>query len=202
VKELVWYPERGLGWYPVEPSTAPYDEAYFAKYAAYAATPLGQALTAARLELVQRFLPDGLVVDIGIGCGAFVEARQVCAPTMGWDRNPAGLAWLVERNLLCDPWNTNLGISGLTFWDALEHIPDPEALLAMAEWHFVALPLFTGPEHVLRSKHFRRDEHCWYFTRDGLLGWFAAQGFRCLEHSTRESLLGREDIHSFVFTRT
>ena len=66
---------------------------------------------------------------------------------------------------------------------------------------FLCLPLFTGPEHVLRSKHFRPDEHYWYWTYEGLLWWMGEHGFTCIEHGTPESLLGREDIHTFVFNR-
>lgn len=191
---LVWLPERGMGYYPVREQ--PYDEAYFAKYEAYARTEMGLAITAARVELVRRHARGEVVVDIGIGCGAFVEAMDC----YGFDINPAGARWLQQHGAFWNPYKREAG--ALTFWDCLEHIHDPAPLLAHArEWVFCSLPLFEGPEHVLRSKHFRRDEHCWYWTRAGLIGWMAEHGFRCVEHNTAESLLGREDIHSFAFRR-
>ena len=54
---------------------------------------------------------------------------------------------------------------------------------------FLCLPLFTGPEHVLRSKHFRPEEHCWYWTRDGLL-WKPEHCQRCGEATPTELLHG------------
>lgn len=198
---LTWYPERGMGYYPVR-TNGVYDQAYFDKYRRYAETAIGQRLTEARLELVRRYAPTAVLLDVGIGSGAFVEARnaQQSGITFGYDVNPCGVAWLLERDLYRDPLAGP--VQAMTFWDSLEHIHDPEQILANAGTAFITIPIFTGPDHVLRSKHFRRDEHIWYFTRAGLIGWMAALGFACLEHNTMESLRGREDVDTFVFTRS
>ena len=193
--DLVWLPERGMGFYPV--IEQPYDQAYWDKYVGYADTDLGRELTQSRINLVNSYT-KAEVVDVGIGCGDFIMSRPV--NTYGFDINPVGVAWLKERGLWRDP--TGEIVFAVSFWDVLEHIPDPAAILDNVErFVFVSLPLFTGPEHVLGSKHFRRDEHCWYWTYDGLLWWMGEHGFECLEHCTPESLLGREDIHTFVFRR-
>ncbi|MXF29030.1 hypothetical protein FQ043_24860, partial [Escherichia coli] len=82
----------------------PYDAAYFARYQQMAATPMGQALTRARIQLVARHW-SGPVLDVGIGAGQFVEARP---QTQGYDVNPAGIAWLKQRgawrDLYSDRW--------------------------------------------------------------------------------------------------
>lgn len=195
---LTWYPERQMGYYPVRGAGSIYDQSYFEKYCAYAATELGRQITTARVSLVDRYLPRGPLLDVGIGSGAFVEMRQRGAPTFGFDINPAAVAWLMEKELYRDPMQP---IEAMSFWDSLEHLTEPEQLLANTKWAFITLPIFTGPDHVLASKHFRRDEHLWYFTRQGLIGWMRAQGFQCREHNTMETLLGREDIHTFVFRR-
>jgi len=197
-KGFTWYPERQLGYYPVSENGRPvYDQGYFDKYVQYADTELGRALTAARVALVQRHLPQGTIIDVGIGAGTFVDARRPLAPTFGYDINPAAVAWLGPL------WRDPLAgrVDGLTYWDSLEHLAHPGQMLHQANWHFLSLPIFTGPEHALASKHFRPMEHYWYFTRPGLIRWFAELGFRCLEYSAMESLLGREDIYSFVFAR-
>lgn len=195
-RELVWIPERGMGYYPVS-APPPYDAAYFDKYVGYAATTMGQGITDARVELVNRYTL-GEVVDVGVGCGTFIMARG--ALTYGFDINPAGRHWLIDRDLWKDP--TSVPVQAASFWDALEHIQDPAPILDnVGQWVFVSLPLFTGPDHVLSSKHFRRDEHYWYWTREGLIWWMGEHGFECVEHATPESLLGREDIHTFVFRR-
>lgn len=192
---LVWLPELGMGRYPV-PAERPYDEGYFANYRQLADTDLGRELTAARVRLVSRHY-DGPLLDVGIGAGQFVEARP---NTRGFDVNPAGVAWLSQRGLWADLYDGNH--PALSFWDSLEHIDQPDIAVGLADkWVFVSVPIFSGAEHVIGSRHFRRNEHIWYWTHDGLVGWFAEQGFRLVEHNTVESELGREGIGSYAFQR-
>jgi hypothetical protein len=54
---------------------------------------------------------------------------------------------------------------------------------------------------VLRSKHFRPQEHIWYFTREGLVNAMKACGFSLVAESDFETELGREDIGTFAFRR-
>jgi hypothetical protein len=199
---LVWLPERGMGWLHVD--EAPYDAAYFEKYRGYAVTDMGAAITAARIELVRRYCgPCAALVDVGIGSGDFLEALVMDGFTRagGYDVNPAGIEWLRRRGWYVDPYERP--VDALTLWDALEHIPEAARLLAgVRQWVFVSLPIVPGDGPPPADwKHLRRDEHCWYWTRRGLLWWMGEQGFECIEHGTPESLLGREDIETFVFRR-
>lgn len=193
-KRLQWLPELGLGYYEVEPGE-PYGEAYFAKYQAMAATPMGAAITSARVDLVRRWWA-GPVVDVGIGCGQFVEAIDGA----GYDVNPVGVAWLRERGRFVDPYAAE--VDAITCWDSLEHLRDPGALLARARhWVFVSLPIFRSAEHAVQSRHFRRDEHYFYFTEPGFERFMRSHGFELRERDNIETLLGREDILSFAFER-
>ena len=200
--ELLWWPESGIGYFPVDQALGVYDEGYWQKYIGYDTSPMGRRLARARVELVARHYPRGLaLIDVGIGAGGFILARSEGGdPTFGSDVNPTALAWLEARGLRRDPEHATFP-HALSFWDCLEHIPEPGPMLAQADAVFVSLPLFEGPEHILRSKHFRRDEHCWYFTRAGLIRFFERHGFECAEHNTAETLIGREDISSFAFLR-
>lgn len=192
---LVWLPELGMGRYPV-PKTRPYDEEYFSRYQELADTDLGRELTAARIRLVARHY-TGPVLDVGIGAGQFVTARP---ETKGFDVNPAGVEWLKERGAWANLYRDRY--PALTFWDSLEHIDRPDIAAGRAEkWVFVSVPIFSGAEHVIRSRHFRRDEHIWYWTHDGLVNWFGEQGFKLVEHNRLETVLGREGIGSYAFTR-
>jgi hypothetical protein len=200
---LMWLPEHGMGHYPVSAADEQvYDEGYWQKYESYAASALGRALTAARVALVERHLQhDATIVDVGIGCGDFLNALR----GRGWDH-----AYGMDVNRIGVQWLEALGLNGArispdayTFWDAIEHLDDPSAFVARADKAvFVSLPIFRDGYHVLTSRHYRKDEHRWYWTRDGFIKWMASLGFRCAEHSTEESLLGREDIHTFAFLRT
>lgn len=191
--ELQWLPEIGIGYYPVK--DAPYDEYYFQKYIIMAETEIGLKLNQARIDLVNKYTKLD-VLDIGIGSGAFVEGRN---NTYGYDINPAATKWLIERNWYRHPFK---GANSLTFWDSLEHIHDPRLHLSGAkEYVFISCPIYQDAEHIKRSKHFRKDEHCWYWTKDGLCTFMDAFGFELVEYNDMESKIGREDIGTFVFKK-
>lgn len=190
---LAWIPKLGIGYYPVRSN--PYDEAYFEAYNAIKATPIGLALNKARIDLVNKYT-NGSVLDIGIGNGAFVEARD---DTFGFDINPVAVKWLIDRNKYRHPFR---GAQALTFWDSLEHIHNPTLMLQGAkEFVFVSCPIYDDVEHVLRSKHFKPDEHCWYWTVQGLTTFMRIFGFEVQEMNRMETEIGREDIGTFVFKR-
>lgn len=199
-RRLTWWPQLGIGHYPVEDGLAPYDRAYFDRFARAAETELGRALMRARFDFVERHF-RGTLIDVGIGCGAFIELRQRRRrTTYGYDVNPAGLQWLDERMLLVDPYL--IPMPAMTLWDVIEHIEDFQALLENCrEWLFLSLPIFDGVEHVLASRHYRPKEHCWYFMRDGLVYAIASCGFSLVEESNIETELGRDGIGTFAFRR-
>jgi hypothetical protein len=193
---LTWLPDLGVGFYEVKDPLAPYDVRYFARYLGYRDTDLGRRLTQCRVDLVDRYW-DRPVVDVGIGCGQFVDARP---GTRGYDVNPVGVHWLREKGLFCDPYREP--VEAVTLWDVLEHIPAFDRLLARVQARvFVSMPVYSGPCEVLASKHFRPDEHCWYFTSFGFLAVMRDLGWELLEHNEEESRLGRDGIASFAFQR-
>lgn len=195
---LQW--REGIGFLEPSPNGHPpvYDEDYWEKYVRYADSDLGKQILSHRLGLVDRYAGDGMVADIGIGCGAFVEARG--GQTYGYDVNPQAVQWLVERKRWINP--TRVLVSAATFWDSLEHLRGPDAILQnVTDWAIISMPVFRDRDHCLSSKHFRPDEHVWYFTLDGLDRFMGGRGFRQVHHDTTESDLGREDIHSIVYWR-
>lgn len=112
-------------------------------------------------------------------------------------RTPEAVEWLRSEGRFREP-----AANALTFWDSLEHIPDPEkAVEAADEWVFVSMPIYRDAADVLASKHYKPGEHLWYWTRDGLIRWFHRQGFFCVEVNSAETELGRDGILSFAFRR-
>lgn len=180
-----------------------YDAEYFKKYQQMADTKMGRDITRFRVEFVEAYIkPSELVLDIGIGSGQFVETRP---ETYGYDVNPAGVRWLLDRGSYADPYTVTMPgfVCGhMTFFDSFEHIREPGKLLAKIEHTAViSLPVFAGADHVLRSRHFRKDEHYHYFTTAGLLDYMRAQGFQMVGWSDKESKLGRDGVETFAFKR-
>lgn len=195
---MTWLADRGFGFYPID-RPAPYDQAYFDKYRGYARTPLGAELTRQRVDLVNAYVPQHFtVVDVGIGCGQFLQAMLMHRRCRGFDVNPVAVKMLNDTGLWSDPYN--VGADVLTFWDSFEHIQAPGRLLDMgATFVFISMPIFRDQAHAASSKHFRPDEHWWYFTSWGLIREMECAGYRCLEMNYNETKAGREDIGTFVF---
>jgi hypothetical protein len=195
-QRLVWFPEVGVGYFPVAPAVNIYDDAYFNKYVEYGQTEMGQRLNVARMSLVNRHY-QGHLVDVGIGSGSFIDRRP---NTHGYDVNTRAVEWLNRRDLWWNPYTRRCRAASL--WDVLEHIPDFPALLERVdEFVFASLPIFEGPDDVLKSRHYRKDEHVWYFTIAGLIHVMSGFGWQCLEVNHDESRLGRDGIGSFAFRR-
>ena len=77
-----------MGFHPRPPMD--YTGPYFEKYQALDATPMGEALTRARMEMVKRHIDPASVLDVGIGGGRFVEE----AGCFGYDVNELANVWL------------------------------------------------------------------------------------------------------------
>ena len=195
--KLVWLPELGIGYYPVPDTVAPYDAGYWQKYIAMDATPVGEQLNKARMYWVKRYWSNqDDLVDVGIGGGNFVKFHGC----KGYDVSEYGLRWLRDNERLHDPYARQIGAA--TFWDSLEHIANIEELIAnVRDWVFMSLPIFDSAEHVQRSKHYRKDEHVWYFTHEGIIGLMARLGFVDVACCHMEEDCGREDIGTYAFRR-
>lgn len=172
-----------------------YEGQYFEHYRKLDATPMGGLLTKARLELVGKYCRPNETLDIGIGGGRYVEESG----GFGYDVCDDANRWLFDQKRYRD---IEFTWPSVTCWDSLEHVPDPEHLLSkVKEWLFVSMPIYDGPEDVLKSKHYKPGEHLHYWTLPGFINWCADQGFECIEVNHAETDLGREGITSFAFKR-
>lgn len=191
--------------------SVPYDADYFAKHASYEGTAVSDAIQSARLKLVTASGCEWPLFDVGVGSGTFLKAcRQVGRRVAGgFDVNPVAVEWLKSEGLFVDPawWDEFESMAeplGWTCWDVLEHLPRPHELLdriSVDEYLFVALPVFTDLRDVPQSKHFRPDEHYYYWTPAGLVRWLGEYGFELIEFNRDETTVGREGIGSFSFRR-
>ena len=186
----------GYWFYPVNDFV--YDKAYMDKYKEYVDTPIGKAILEARLGLVHEYKN---LLDIGIGCGTLIDNKKWAK---GFDVNPEAIKELKRTQRWCDPYKDNLKrFDVIAFFDSFEHIEKPELLLEKITTQdvVIVIPIFKSRRGILKSKHYRPDEHYHYFTGGGFLRYMTKLGFECKEINDDETELGRDNILSFVFTR-
>jgi len=212
---LFWNADMGFGFYPCDPSDAPYNAAYVQKYEEMANTKIADRLNQHRCSLALYAADQAEqgkriwnFIDIGPGDGAFMRALSNELPTdedyvFGFDVNPVMIGRLMDESRFAVPnqpgdephW------SCMCFWDSFEHILRPDQTIKSAKSVAMSIPIFRNREHALASKHFRPDEHIWYFTEAGIEAFMKREGFELLMKDDTETRIGREDIMSFVFRR-
>ena len=200
--DLMICPERGVAYQKDQTHVVSYNKEYFEKCLAYKGNEISEAVISGREKLVRKY-HDGDIMDIGVGCGDFVE-RVKCK---GYDVNPFASEWLKKNDLYSEEFDK---FRCFTFWDTIEHVSDPEIYfrkIPKDSWIFVSIPTFpeTGPnaflKNIRQSKHYRPDEHLYYWKESGFIAWMAMWGFRALEISNFETNAGRDGISDFVFKK-
>lgn len=179
-----------------------YGITYFENYVKRADTEISCLINQARINLVEKYC-NRCILDIGIGSGEFIRRSNI--KVYGYDINPYGIKWLEERQLFVNPYvKINENIQGITLWDTLEHIKNPQELLTKIPsgvFLFVSLPTFEDLARLKQSKHYKPNEHYYYFSVDGFRRYITDSGFEVIEHNDCETQAGREGITSFVSRR-
>lgn len=186
--------KRGIA-YQKEMSSIVYDESYFKKCAGYD-KEISDKVTKGRIDLVAKY-HKGKMLDIGVGAGEFVKSRH---DTEGFDVNPYAVQWLKENSLYSENFES---YEAFSFWDTIEHVKEPNVYfkgIPKGSYVFVSIPI-VNLNFIRDSKHYRPNEHLYYFTEEGFVGWMRLYGFRLEETSRHEIEAGRQDILSFVFKR-
>ena len=193
-----WDSKKELGFYPVMDSW--YDDLYFEASIQNSLSKIAKPLYEFRAEIINKYV-SGKVLDFGTGCGAFLAYRK---NTVGYDICPKSIDYLKKEKLFFDFYRNGLeGIDGIAFFDVLEHIKNADLIFKRitSQYVFISLPIFRDKAHVLSSKHFKVNEHFWYFTLKSIYAFLEEQGFEIIEERRDETLIGREDITTFVAKR-
>lgn len=196
--ELTCSLRRGRAWQTDLTVAVAYDAEYFDKCTSNDSSEIADALNTCRAALVSRHYGDGLVVDVGIGSGDFIRHRP---NTLGSDINPVALKWLADNGKLADK---GVQYQAFTFWDVIEHLPDPAVVLngiPVGGYAFFSIPVFDDLTRIRESKHYRPGEHLHYWTRSGFIAWLLRLGFYLIEVNDHETVAGRDGIASFAFVR-
>lgn len=197
---FVWDKEKRVGFYLVKETW--YDDLYYEGNVQNSRSPIARALNNFRARIINKYV-KGKVLDFGAGCGTLFAHR---ANMVGFDICPKSIAMLKERGLFYDYYRNDLDedkIEGVAFFDVLEHIRDPKSVLSHVNGQhiFASVPIFKNKTHALGSKHFKINEHYWYFTDFSFVALIESCGFELLERTNEETEIGREDIGTYVFHR-
>lgn len=180
-----------------------YGDDYFTNYVNISGTSIANKLNNSRVALTEKHCKK-CILDIGIGSGEFILSSKKLK-VYGFDINPYGVSWLKKRNLLVDPYRENdPEIEGFTLWDVLEHMPNPDDFtnkVLPKQFVFISIPTFVNFRNVKKSKHYKPNEHYYYFSIDGLIKYMDDCDFKYIEHNDMEIKAGREGITSFVFRK-
>lgn len=177
-----------------------YDNHYFEHYIRLENTDIAKKLNKGRTTLTQKYCNS--LLDVGIGSGEFIKESGIAV--YGYDINPVAIRWLRQSGIYRDPYADMPKVDGISLWDVLEHIPNPNNLLSKVRqgmFVFVSIPIISDLINVKRSKHYKPNEHYYYFTSSGLMKYMDDSGFMIVEMSDQETRSGREDIFTFVFVK-
>lgn len=198
--DLNWCLEKEIAYQRDNSSSVEYGEDYYNKYCNYENTEISKKLNRGRIKLTEKYCKE--VLDIGIGSGEFIKESNV--KVFGFDINKCAIDWLIKNNIYINPYETMPKVCGLTFWDSLEHMPRPTELLGLVkknQYVFISMPIFKNISDIKSSKHYRPNEHYYYFTSKGLNNYMSDLGFKLIEIDDFETQSGREDILTFVFQK-
>jgi hypothetical protein len=190
---LYWRDDLGIGYLP---STGyEYGVQYWEHYTECSHSKFGERLTELRIEFTKNSgIDPSTLCDVGIGAGQFATM----AKCKGTDVNPIAIQWLKDNNMLAE----NLSeFSAISMWDVIEHIDDPTELLSSITDIVLSTPVYADLPSCLKSKHFKPDEHIWYFTDSGVEHFMSLFGFTLRGKSDFETVLGRESILSYYFQK-
>lgn len=201
--DLTFVYNRGIAYQTDMSKRVQYDKRYMEKVDGYDGNEIAKAVNAGRCAFMRKYVSRGSsVLDYGAGSGAFVrDAIAAGYLAKGFDIMPLAIERLAKSDLFdCDVGDYDV----VTFWDSLEHMEDPaRALKAIPRGAhvFASLPIFDDLRSVRQSKHYRPNEHLYYFSGKGFVDWMAFYGFRLLDPSFHEMEAGRESIGAFAFRK-
>ncbi len=155
-----------------------------------------------RKKLVDEHTPSGMILDMGCGDCSFIDTAY---RVYGYDIIPEIVKELKDKNIYRDPIELMPSdIVALTCWDSLEHMAEPKRFLSKitTQTLYVSIPIIRDIRRTRQWKHYRPDEHFWYFECTGFIQWMKEQGFSCIFVCDDEVEEGeREDIMTFVLRR-
>jgi len=160
-----------------------YDKAYYLKYVKQAKSKLGKNIYKTRWKLITKYIKNGAILDFGCGPGAFNKAGPDNFSKYGYDINPY---CRFEKFPKVKFWDI------VTFWDSLEHTPDFYGIIKKLnpKWIFLSCPNLESVKiPITQWKHYRPEEHLYYFDRHSLKVILELLGYQIVEINYDEGKL-------------
>jgi SAM-dependent methyltransferase len=186
-----------------------YDNEHWDLLKSYEDQPICKAITKGRIDLVKSYCRYQNILDIGCGTGYFIKkyTEKTSYLAYGFDILQNTITELKKHYLYINPYDyIPAFIKGVCLWDVMEHLPDPMKLLDLIPknvYTFISMPIYEEitQEAIIKSKHYRPNEHLHYWSDNGLIEYMSKAGFDCLEKQDFETKAGREDIYTYVFKK-
>jgi len=128
------------------------------------------------------------VLDFGSGQGHFVKNMNSVIPTSAYDL--ANLPEL-EDFYIQNPYQYNFSL--VTFFDSLEHCYDIGWVISNIKARYICISVpwcHSYSEYwMTKWRHFKPNEHLWYFTEKSLLTFMDRMGYNCLYRGNIEDCL-------------
>lgn len=201
-RDLMVSHSHGVAYQRDMSQTINYDAAYFDNY--IGKTSRHPEVSESRVKWVEDF-GNGPLLDIGIGSGDFILKRnesQGIKCTKGFDINPKAKEWLRSKGLWSDDFKD---FKAFTFWDVIEHCKEPDVYFKHIPddgWLFTSIPIIEDLNNVRKSKHFKPNEHLYYWTNQGFIDYMDLWGFRLIKGpSDHEVKAGRQEVAAYAFKK-
>lgn len=144
------------------------------------------------------------VLELGPGAGTLMNTlKKHCASVDGFDVVPSPHSTVSETDSLRSKWDL------LIACDVIEHMPDSESFFDYDfEWAYISIPAMPADvEKMSTWRHFKPDQHLWYFTRPDFCRWVERHGYEIKYSGHTEDLIRRRwddnepNISNFVIRR-
>lgn len=144
------------------------------------------------------------VLELGPGTGMMMQVmRRHCRSVDGFDLAPTEFVTVREDEAKQRRWDL------LVACDVIEHIPEIDSLFDYDfDWAYISTPCRPDDVKAMANwRHFKPNQHLWYFTRDELARWFESKGYEVRYAGHTEDLIRtrwdrtKPNISNFVIKR-
>ena len=146
-------------------------------------------LSKRRTEVLNAFVSDGRrLLDFGCGTGSFVRST---GDSGRWESFGTDLVQWDDRIPFIRDWKKTNPFDVVTFFDSLEHLPDPKEPIHHLNPRFIMISVpechYPNEESwFMNWKHRRPGEHLYHWNRNSLDRFFGDLGYQPIMHSSFE----------------